>query len=273
MAQPLRADEVQACAHRVALSRGAPVEPARAEEPASLARRRERALAHRRATLAALAALHPEAARPRTVTETLATLERGAEIVLSPRLPVDLAGRRAASVQALVRTGREAGYAYAPLLVKNHEVAEPAATRALWRAELARPRRADAVRVAGVGARASSPMTRSGLALAHATRVLHALGHGDPAARGAVVDRGRTLWWFELGGDAYPRFNLATYDRLYEERRGVLEAHDRWRAGAGDFPTEPYWHRECLDCPFAPHCAAELATRDDVSLVRFTTRP
>ena len=272
MAEPLRADEVQACPHRVALARGGPVEPTRAKESAGLARRRERALAHRRATLAALAALHPESTRPRTVTETLAALERGDELVLGPRLPIDLAGWRTASVQALVRTGREAGFTYAPVVVKNHEVAEPAPARALWRGELARPRPADAVRVAGVGARASSPLTRSGLALAHATRVLHAFGHGDPAARGAVVDRGRTLWWFELAGDAHPRFNLTTYDRLYEERRGVLQAHDRWRAGEGDYPTEPYWHRECLDCPFAPHCADELTARDDVSLVRFTTR-
>ncbi len=271
MAQPLRADEVQACPHRVALVRGAPVEPVRAEEPASLARRRERALAHRRAVLAALAELHPEAARPRSVAETVAALERGDELVLSPRLPVDLVGRRIASVQALVRTGRENRFSYAPVVVKNHEVAEPAATRTLWRAELARPRRADAERVVGVGARTSSPMTRSGLALAHATRVLGALGHGDPVARGAVVDRGRTLWWLELAGDAHPRFNLAAYDRLYDERRAVLEAHDAWREGAGDFPTQPFWHRECPECPFAPHCGAELAARDDVSLVRFTT--
>ena len=271
MAEPLRADEVHACVHRVALARGAPTEPTRAEEPASLARRRERARVHRRATVAALAALHPEAARPRTVDETLAALARGDELVLAPRLPVDLAGRRAASVQALVRTGREARFTYAPVIVKNHEVAEAAPTRALWRAELAHPRPADATRVAGVGARASSPLTRSGLALAHATRLLGALGHADPAARGAVVDRGRALWWFELAGDDHPRFNLAAYDRLYEERHGVLESHDRWREGRGDFPTEPSWHRECLDCPFAPHCAAELASRDDVSLVRFTT--
>ncbi len=271
MAQPLRADEVQACPHRVALARGAPIEPARAEEPANLARRRERARAHRRATLAALAALHPEATRPGTADETLGALARGDELVLSPRLPVDVAGGRVASVQALVRTGRGSRFTYAPVVVKSHEVAEPAATRSLWRAGLERPRRADAARVQGVGARASAPMTRSGLALAHATRVLGALGHGDPAAPGAVVDRGRALWWFELAGDEHPRFNLAAYDRLYEERRAVLEAHDRWRAGAADFPTEPYWHRECLDCPFAPHCAEELASRDDVSLVRFTT--
>lgn len=271
MAQPLRADEVHACVHRVALSRGGPSEPARAEESASLARRRERAQAHRRATVAALAALHPEAVRPRTLDETLAALARGDELILTPRLPVDLAGRRVVSVQALVRTGREERFTYAPVIVKNHEVAEPALTRSLWRGDLARPRPADATRVAGVGARTSSPLTRSGLALGHATRVLGALGHGDPAARGAVVDRSRALWWFELGGDEHPRFNLAAYDRLYAERRAVLEAHDRWRVGAGDYPTQPYWHRECLDCPFAPHCAAELAARDDVSLVRFTT--
>jgi predicted RecB family nuclease len=39
----------------------------------------------------------------------------------------------------------------------------------------------------------------------------------------------------------------------------------------GDFPTSPYWHRECTECPYSLHCEAELEATDDVSLTRFTS--
>jgi RNase_H superfamily len=270
VAEPLRSDEVLACVHRVALARGAPTPLVARDETAEMARRRARARDHRRATLAELAALHPEALRPRSVSDTMAALAEGAEIVLSPRLAPDDQGMRAASVHALVRTGRGPHYTYAPLVVKNHEVAEVAPARRLWATDLAHPRVFDAAPVEGVGARSSISMTRSALALVHANRVLAAHGHGDPLVRGAVVDRRATVWWFTLAGDTYRRFSEVAYDRLYDERRGVLVAHDRWAAG-GPYPTRPYWHRDCPDCPYADHCAGELEAVDDVSLVRFTT--
>ena len=43
-------------------------------------------------------------------------------------------------------------------------------------------------------------------------------GHADTAARGAIIDRQRRLWWFDLAGDSYPRFNQSRYDQLYDER-------------------------------------------------------
>ena len=39
----------------------------------------------------------------------------------------------------------------------------------------------------------------------------------------------------------------------------------------GAFPTAPYWHRDCPDCPFREHCEEQLEKLDDVSLVRFTS--
>ncbi|MFZ0768270.1 MAG: TM0106 family RecB-like putative nuclease, partial [Acidimicrobiales bacterium] len=111
----------------------------------------------------------------------------------------------------------------------------------------------------------------TGLSLAHATRVLAALGHGDPSARGAVIDRQRRLWWFELSDESYPRFNLATYDQLRDERRDVILAHDEWRRSKGAFPTAPYWHRDCPECPYSAYCEEQLEKLDDVSLVRFTS--
>ena len=86
-----------------------------------------------------------------------------------------------------------------------------------------------------------------------------------------VVDRQGRLWWFDLSSNSYPRFNLATYDRLHRERLDVLVAHDEWSRRGGAFPTAPYWHRDCPDCPFREHCEEQLEKLDDVSLVRFTS--
>ncbi|HEY1824646.1 MAG TPA: TM0106 family RecB-like putative nuclease [Acidimicrobiales bacterium] len=268
----LRSDEVLACVHRIALSRGAPFD----YEPDALSpeieRRRRSAAEHRRAVLERMEQLHAESTRARGQRETRGLMAEGAPLILAPQLPSDEVGRRSASVQALIRVGRvDENFTYAPLLVKNHEVIEAASTRRTLQGSLEHPRPTDASFVAGVGVRSGPPMTRSGLALAQASRVLGALGQADPLWRGAIVDRQDRLWWFDLGGKSYPRFNLATYDHLYEERVGVLHAHDRWRQGDAPFPTVPYWHRDCPECPFAEHCEAELDRSDDVSLVRFTS--
>ncbi len=268
----LRSDEVLACVHRVALSRGAPFEFQSAPIAPEMERRRRSAREHRREVLTQLSALHADAARPRSENETVSLLRQGVGLLLSPRLPADEAGRRRASVQALVRVGRvDQDFTYAPILIKNHEVVEAASTRRTLQGTLTHLRPTEARFVDGVGVRSGPSMTRSGLALAHATRVLEALSHADTMARGAIVDRQDRLWWFELGGDSYPRFNLQTYDHLYEERVGVLLAHDAWVAGEGPFPTAPYWHRDCPECPFAEKCEEQLAANDDVSLVRFTS--
>ncbi len=272
MAEYLRSDEIPACVHRVALSRGAPYEFVAPPETPEMERRRRGAIEHRVATLEALRVLHPEALSCRSVAETRSALREGVEIVLGPSLARDDEGRRRATVQALVRVGRvDHHFTYAPLLIKNHEVIEAATTRRVLEGSLERPRPGEAAYLDGVGPRSGLSMTRSGLALAHATRVLEALGHGDLRARGAVIDRQRRLWWFELAGEGHPRFNLTTYDRLYDERRHVLDGHDAWARGDGSFPTAPYWHRDCPECPYATYCEEQLESRDDVSLVRFTS--
>lgn len=272
MAEYLRSDEILACVHRVALARGHPFTISPEPESPELARRRALARAHRRETLELLRELHPESVLARDVRDTELALDEGRDLVLSPRLHRDDEGRRTASVQALVRVGRvDERFTYAPVLIKSHEVVEAARTRRTLGGELARPLPSEARYHDGWGTRSSPSMTRSGLALAHATRVLDALGHGDAHARGGVIDRQRRLWWFDLASADYPRFRLDTYDRLYHERLEVLSGHDRWRDGAGSFPTAPYWHRDCPECPYASHCEGELEALDDVSLVRFTT--
>ena len=272
MATPLRGDEIIACVHRVALSRGAPFPFERPPTSPEIDRRRRDAENHRRDTFDELRDLHPEAAWPTSPEATAAQMDTGAELILQPRLATDRAGQRRTTVQCLVRVGRvDSAYTYAPVIIKNNEVTESASTRRTLEGSLKSLAPSDAVYTDGVGIRSTPTVTRNGIILAHATRVLLALGHADPAGRVAMIDRHRQVWWFDLASDNYPRFNLTTYDQLYAQRLAVVSAHDEWLTSHGDFPTSPYWHRECSDCPFGAHCEEKLEATDDVSLTRFTS--
>jgi predicted RecB family nuclease len=235
-------------------------------------RRRANARDHRQNVVTTLRELHPHAVTPKTSAETTSLMVEGTELILFPKIPDDDIGQRSTSVHALIRVGKEdERFTYAPLLIKNHEVVENASTRRTLEGSLALLRPNEAQYHDGVGTRSAPPMTRSGLSLAHATRVLQTLGHADPNARAAVIDRGDRLWWFNLAGDSYPKFNLIAYDALYAPRLDVLIAHNEWKASKAPFPTVPYWHRDCPECPYSAHCEEELESRDDVSLVRFTS--
>jgi predicted RecB family nuclease len=272
VADLLRSDEILACVHRVALNRGQPFDFVRPAVSGEMEKRRRDAEEHRLHTIAEIREKHPNAVAPANPNETMSLLDEGAELILRPRLANDVEGRRRSSVHALVRVGRSDGrFIYAPIIIKKNEIIEAATTRRLLEGSIARLLPSDASFTDGFGPRSTLTVIRNGIALAHATRVLQALGHGDPAGRAAMVDRHRRVWWFDLASDNYPRFNLAAYDRLYAERLLILEAHDRWSEAGGDFPTSPYWHRECLDCPYAAHCEAQLEEIDDVSLTRFTS--
>ena len=271
MADLLRSEEILACAHRVALNRGRPFDFVAPETSAELARRQRDAEQHRLGTLEEIASFHLEAVTPSSSDDTIELMREGAELLLRPRLPSDTKGRRRAVAHVLVRVGREdERFVYAPILIKNNEIIEPTSTRRLLEGSLTHLLPSEATYTDGYGPRSTPTVTRNGIGLAHATRVLQALGHGDPAGRAAIIDRHRRLWWFELATKDYPRFNLATYDQAYEERLVLLAAHDQWLAHGGDFPTQPYWHRECAECPYATYCEAQLERIDDVSLTRYT---
>ena len=232
--------------------------------------RRELAESFRRAVIAELADT-PGAVRSSSVDDTNRALARGVALVLTPRLADDVVGHRRASVHALVRLGRrDDRFVYAPLLIKNSEVVESSSTRQLLGASLEQLSPTLATPRPGVTVRSTLSLTRSGINLSHATRVLQSLGYGDELARAALVDRQRDVWWLDLNGPHFARFNLATYDALYEERRALLDSHDEWREHGAVFPTSPYWHRECGDCPFRDHCRRELEDRDVVSLTHYS---
>ncbi len=273
MAQYLRGDEIPACVHRVALRRGGPdnIEPA--PESDDVARRRRAAQEHRRDVLRALSREQTDAKIAHDDEESASLMTRGCDVIITSHLAPDEAGVRLAHVQALVRVGRaERGFTYAPLLIKNHEVVGTSRARHVLAGTLERIRPQDAVVAQGLGVRSSQSMTRTGLALAHATRVLSSLGHGDLESRGGIIDRHGDLWWISLSDPSLTKINLEAYDRLYLERLEVLRAHEQWRREGGPFPTQSYWHRDCPDCPYRAYCADGLEKRDDVSLVRFTTR-
>lgn len=270
MSTPLRGEEILSCRHRVALSRGAPTPVARATASDEMKHRRELAERFRYSVVEELLQ-DPGAQKMNSTEETVRALSQGAELVVTPRLPDDVRWHRRASVHALVRLGRrDENFVYAPLIIKNAEVVEASSTRQLLVTSLERLSPTLASAREGVNIRSSLSLTRSGINLAHATRVLQSLGYGDDSARVALVDRQCNVWWFDLAGSRYSRFNLATYDALFIERRKLLDDHDKWRKHGGDFPTAPYWHRECDDCVYRDHCLAELEAHDDVSLTRYS---
>lgn len=270
MSYLLRGNEIDACLHRVVLSRLPDFRDVRqAPTPEALRRRRE-AEAHRRRVFDLWHAHRDDVVEVVGEEETLAALESGVGLILNPRLvDADHTGAIAA-VQALCRVGRnQERFAYVPVVVKNHEVTESSTTRYLQTTPLSSLGPANITRLDGVGLRNTPTVRRDGLLLSGATRILAALGYAYPATRGVLVDRQQRAFWLDLASPGLHRFNLEAYDQLFRERRDVLDALTNDDA---TIPTAPYWHRECETCEFAAHCHAELESRDDVSLVRFTNQ-
>ena len=271
MTYPLRGAEIDACVHHITLMRTEPDSANRTPVSAEMARRRRDAGEHRLRVQTRLSERHRDCVTASGYEHTHDLMLAGVSVILQPRLS-DVVKRRTTAVHALVRVGRvDDRFSYAPLIIKNHEVVEVAATRHVQEGSLDQLTPNDAVRRDGLGLRSTPSVRRDALLLAGATRVIEAFDHGDAATRGAVVDRNARVWWLDLASASAPRCNLAAYDALYDERVAVLDAIDEWFSVGGELPTTPYWHRECPDCDFAQLCSSQLEAIDDVSLTRFTT--
>ncbi len=267
----LRGTEIDACVHKITLARAEPGYAHRTAATPEIERRRHEADHHRRSVLERLVELHPRAVSAAGHEHTEELMIAGVELILNARV-ADAGARRTVTSQAYVRVGRnDERFTYAPLVIKNHEVTEAASTRQLSEGSLERLMPNDVVIREGLGLRATATVRRDVLLLDGATRILQALGAADPWTRGAIVDRNFRLWWLDLASPTYSRTNLKAYDGLYQERLDTLNALDEWFDVGGSFPTQPYWHRECLTCEFSEHCQGELETIDDVSLTRFTS--
>ena len=267
----LRGAEIDACVHRILLARAEPTMAHRTPAAPEIERRRHEADQHRRDVFERLVALHPGAVTATGHVHTAELVHEGVELILNARL-ADTQARRTVTSQAYVRVGRvDDRFTYAPLVIKNHEVTEAAASRQLMEGSLKRLVPSDVVVREGLGLRSSATVRRDVLLLDGATRVLQAFDAADPLTRGALVDRNGRLWWLDLASPALSRSNLGAYDGFFRERVDALSALDEWFDVGGAFPTSPYWHRECLTCEFSEHCQVELEAIDDVSLTRFTS--
>jgi predicted RecB family nuclease len=267
----LRGAEIDACVHRILLARAEPTMAHRTPAAPEIERRRHEADQHRRDVFERLVALHPGAVTATGHVHTAELVHEGVELILNARL-ADTQARRTVTSQAYVRVGRvDDRFTYAPLVIKNHEVTEAAASRQLMEGSLERLVPSDVVVREGLGLRSSATVRRDVLMLDGATRVLQAFDAADPLTRGALVDRNGRLWWLDLASPALSRSNLGAYDGFFRERVVALSALDEWFDVGGAFPTSPYWHRECLTCEFSEHCQVELEAIDDVSLTRFTS--
>jgi predicted RecB family nuclease len=267
----LRGAEIDACIHRIALARAEPAWAHRTPVSPEIARRRHEAEHHRRSVIERLIELHPNAVTATSHEHTAELIDDGVELILNARL-ADVEARRTITSNAFVRVGRvDDRFTYAPLVIKNHEVTEAAASRQLGEGSLERLVPSDVVVREGLGLRSSATVRRDVLLLDGATRILQAFDAADPSTRGALIDRNVRLWWLDLANPKSLRTNLSAYDGLYRERVEVLAALDEWFDVGGPFPTSPYWHRDCETCEFSEHCRVELEAIDDVSLTRFTS--
>ncbi len=267
----LRGAEIDACVHRITLARAEPSRARRTPPTPEIERRRHEAEHHRIDVLERLIALHPGAVTATGHHHTEELMARGVELILNARL-ADVDARRTVATQAFVRVGRvDDRFTYAPLVIKNHEVTEAASTRQLFEGSLERLLPSDVVVRDGLGLRSTATVRRDVLLLDGATRILQAFAAADPSTRGALIDRNLRLWWLDLASPTYSRSNLNAYDHYYRERVDALSSLDEWFDLGGEFPTSPYWHRECLTCEFSEHCQGELEAIDDVSLTRFTS--
>src|SRR5271154_734755 len=134
----LRGAEIDACVHRIALARAEPARAHRTPATPEIERRRHEADEHRRSVVERLIALHPDAVAANGHEHTAHLIDDGVELILNARL-ADVEARRTITASAFVRVGRvDDRFAYAPLVIKNHEVTESAASRQLFEGSLER---------------------------------------------------------------------------------------------------------------------------------------
>ncbi|HRA34159.1 MAG TPA: TM0106 family RecB-like putative nuclease [Acidimicrobiales bacterium] len=213
---------------------------------------------------------------------TLEALAGPARIIVGAQLPDDHAGRRRGRSILLVRPGTETGPSsgWVPVEVRRHAFTRPATGGRLRRSPLASPHPDHAEEVPGVAARANRH-NENGIALAHAWRLLEAVGAVAPGQRalGGVIDRDRNLWWVDLEEERWPArwsptlvTTLAHYDHGFGFRLEVI-ANRLARTRDPDVArgVVPVHVGQCATCPWDAVCRAEMEAVDHVSLIPRST--
>lgn len=189
---------------------------------------------------------------------TRAALKEEVAYIWNGLLPVDVAGGRRGGVQLLVR----ASGGYVPVLVVRHRITDPgegARTTVLPDVDPDR---------AGVDEkRKVRSHPRDQLRLAHARRLLEAVGYAEPGrSLGGVVGLDAdVVVWHDLSAPTWPggRSALQEYDDRFADRLAVARA----AATRAEALAKPSRILECKRCPWWPVCESELVRDRDVSLV------
>ncbi len=189
---------------------------------------------------------------------TLSALEQGVALIWGATFPADPAAGRRGGINLLVRTPG----GYAPVLVVRHRITDPgsgARTTALPDVD---PDHAEVDPKRKVRSHA-----RDQLRLAHARRLLEAVGYAEPdrAVGGVVGLDADVVVWHDLTAPTWPgnRSALDEYDARFADRLAVARA----AASRGEALAEPSRILECKRCPWWPVCEEHLSRVRDVSLV------
>ena len=233
---------------------------------------------HEDEVLAALAAQHGDSfvlinqslGRQLAQEATQAALDARVPLIAQAWLPADEEGRRRGRADLLVWTG--AGYL--PVEVKLHLLTTEGG-KGINSSPLSAPYPAHRTLLEGLRFRKGTAWFNDALQLAHYYRMLQSLGLAaeEEAFLGGVIDgSGRLLWIdHDLVGGKARRTPLAEYDLRFGERLALADATQaRNDDRTLPRPLDPWWHKECENCPFSDLCEGELEERDDVSLVRWS---
>ena len=199
---------------------------------------------------------------------TRGALEEGAEVIADAWLPADRLGHRVGRPDLLIRS--ETGYV--PVEIKLHLLTNPG-RGSLSSSSLEDPSPDRSFSVPDRRLRKGATWFNDALQLVHYRRMLEALKLTvNPSFLGGVIDGSGALWWIPINATApHSGVTVVTaYDERFSELVSLATKTIEWdRDRRRPRPRQPWWHKECERCPYEEVCYDELASHDDVSLVRW----
>ncbi|KEI45658.1 TM0106 family RecB-like putative nuclease [Saccharopolyspora rectivirgula] len=188
---------------------------------------------------------------------TLEAMRAGYRFISGAQFPADPGTGRRGGVDLLVRSGD----GYIPVLVVRHKITDPG--RGARMSPLTNPV-PEAAQVDQT--RKVRPQPRDQLRLAHAVRMLQALGMSAGERTGGVIGvDGDAVLWHNLQIPSWPggRNALEEYDARFADRLAVATA----AATGGEPLAQPSRINACKSCPWRLTCEEQLRATRDVSLV------
>jgi len=202
---------------------------------------------------------------------TTEAISEGRPAVGRPWLPPDRQGHRRGRPDLLVRTSD----GYLPIEIKLH-LLSTSGGGSLESSPLSHPFPESTAPVTGRRFRKGTIWFDDSLQLAHYYRMLESMGVAGQAdgLLGGIIDGSSTLWWIDLDA-VHPRHKktpLAEYDARFSDRLELASTSVARNSDASiERARDPWWHKDCLSCPYEVICHNELESVDDVSLVRWSS--